>query len=381
MFNKSTLFFFALVASGAVGEHHQPDEGCCQPDPVRRPRLTGPVQVQQIAEPEHEVQFGVQAGGIFAERIRTPNLKHQDGNTFQQIYAYSGVIYVGILAPHHDPMSLFVPDVEWVRTHSNAELNLNLRSGSRFGSSLNWTSGSGSAFGKKCPEPEPNRTLPSLGGSLGSTPQVPPERHLSRNLRPGGLCDQRCRHCRCQQRLCNCLSSELSFIDDTVNGLLSELDVQDGLESGVDLQLSSLADNVVQAVAVCAALATPAPVAQDDDETDSEDADDDTDSGVCDAASLENNLGQMKDITSQILFRQNDASAATFDQVVSAINDAVTAVTSSDFATVASKLSFIDDTVNGLLSGLDVQDRLESWVDLQLSSLSDDMLKLATACT
>ncbi|KAJ6628070.1 hypothetical protein B0H10DRAFT_268513 [Mycena sp. CBHHK59/15] len=188
------------------------------------------------------------------------------------------------------------------------------------------------------------------------------------------------------------VSSKLSFIDDTVNGLLSGLDVQDGLESGVDLQLSSLADDAVQAVAACAAPATaaaepaaapatpaPAPAARDDD----------TDSGVCDAASLESNLGQMKDVASQILsvglvlpdpFRQNDASAATFDQVVSGINDAITAVASSDFATVASKLSFVDDAVNGLLSGLDVQDGLESGVDLQLSSLSDDTLKLATAC-
>ncbi|KAJ6548028.1 hypothetical protein B0H10DRAFT_1969395 [Mycena sp. CBHHK59/15] len=74
------------------------------------------VQVQQIAESERKVQFGVRAGGIFAERVRTPNLKRQDGNTFQQIYPHSGIIYVGILAPHYDPMSLFVPDVEWGQT-------------------------------------------------------------------------------------------------------------------------------------------------------------------------------------------------------------------------------------------------------------------------
>ncbi|KAJ6615975.1 hypothetical protein B0H10DRAFT_1420401 [Mycena sp. CBHHK59/15] len=90
--------------------------------------------------------------------------------------------------------------------------------------------------------------------------------------------------------------------------------------------------------------------------------------GPCNATDVQSTISQMKDVANQILsvglvapdpFRQSDASAATFDQVVSAINDAGTAAASGDFATVSSKLSFIDDTVNGLLSGLDVQDGLD----------------------
>jgi hypothetical protein len=49
-----------------------------------------------------------------------------------------------------------------VRTLLNAELNALNLNGSRFGIFPNQTSGSGSAFREKGPEPEPNRTVPPL---------------------------------------------------------------------------------------------------------------------------------------------------------------------------------------------------------------------------
>ncbi|KAJ7161117.1 hypothetical protein C8R46DRAFT_1038274 [Mycena filopes] len=53
-----------------------------------------------------------------------------------------------------------------VRTRSNAEPNVNAGSGSGFSKWPNRTQRSGSAFGKKYPEPEPNRTLPALSSPL-----------------------------------------------------------------------------------------------------------------------------------------------------------------------------------------------------------------------
>ncbi|KAK7007006.1 hypothetical protein R3P38DRAFT_2793168 [Favolaschia claudopus] len=49
-----------------------------------------------------------------------------------------------------------------VRTRSNGEPNLNAAFRFRFSELLNATPRSGSAFEAKCPEPEPNRTFPSL---------------------------------------------------------------------------------------------------------------------------------------------------------------------------------------------------------------------------
>ncbi|KAK6984957.1 hypothetical protein R3P38DRAFT_3450941 [Favolaschia claudopus] len=59
-----------------------------------------------------------------------------------------------------------VAELGKVRTRSNAEPNLNARSGSEFGDLLNRTRRSGSGFREKSPEPEPNRTLTSLDGKV-----------------------------------------------------------------------------------------------------------------------------------------------------------------------------------------------------------------------
>ncbi|KAJ7130264.1 hypothetical protein C8R44DRAFT_775214 [Mycena epipterygia] len=110
---------------------------------------------------------------------------------------------------------------------------------------------------------------------------------------------------------------------------------------------------------------------------------------ACDAATLQDNISQMADVANQILsvgfvlpdpFRSDDARAATFDTVVQAIADAGTAAASNDFATVSSKISFVDDTVSGLLDGL-VADGLESSIDLNLADLADATKTLAAACT
>ncbi|KAJ6507009.1 hypothetical protein C8R45DRAFT_1176617 [Mycena sanguinolenta] len=63
-----------------------------------------------------------------------------------------------------------------VRTPENAEPNLpnlNLRFRFGFREIAEPNRSSGSAFGKKYPEPEPNRTLPSLGSRVGSNPTGP----------------------------------------------------------------------------------------------------------------------------------------------------------------------------------------------------------------
>ncbi|KAF8169421.1 hypothetical protein K438DRAFT_1941284 [Mycena galopus ATCC 62051] len=90
------------------------------------------------------------------ERVRTPNLKTAKPCIDQ-------ILYVEI-SKFAQPIFELPEKAEKfrVRTRSNAEPNLNVRSGSGFGSCLNRTRGSGSAFGERGPEPEPNRTLPAL---------------------------------------------------------------------------------------------------------------------------------------------------------------------------------------------------------------------------
>ncbi|KAJ7481501.1 hypothetical protein FB451DRAFT_130000 [Mycena latifolia] len=96
--------------------------------------------------------------------------------------------------------------------------------------------------------------------------------------------------------------------------------------------------------------------------------------GGCNATAVQANLAQMKDVANNILsvgsplpdpFRANDADAAAFDTVVSAIADAGTAAAAGDFNTTASKVSFVNNAVSGLLDGK-VADGLESSIDRTL---------------
>jgi len=106
------------------------------------------------------------------------------------------------------------------------------------------------------------------------------------------------------------------------------------------------------------------------------------------AATVQDNISQMKDVANQILsvgfvlpdpFRANDADSATFDTVVTAIADAGTAAAAGDFATTATKVSFVNDAVGGLLDGK-VADGLESSIDLNLADLADETNTLLSAC-
>jgi hypothetical protein len=78
-------------------------------------------------------------------------------------------------------------------------------------------------------------------------------------------------------------------------------------------------------------------------------------------------------------FRANAERQATFDTVVTAIDDAATAAAAGDFATVSSKIQFVSDTAGTLLDGL-VADGLESGVDLNLADGAADIQTLVTAC-
>jgi hypothetical protein len=78
-------------------------------------------------------------------------------------------------------------------------------------------------------------------------------------------------------------------------------------------------------------------------------------------------------------FRANAERQATFDTVVTAIDDAAAAAAASDFATVSSKIQFVSDTAGTLLDGL-VADGLESGVDLNLADGAADIQTLVAGC-
>ncbi|KAJ7481515.1 hypothetical protein FB451DRAFT_1555784 [Mycena latifolia] len=198
------------------------------------------------------------------------------------------------------------------------------------------------------------------------------------------------------------VSSKLAFISDTVDGLLTEDDkLQYGQVSGIDLELSSLADDSIDLVNACAAPAPAPPAAAPAAPVEaaipppkagpaSAPLENAADSGVCDATALQDKLTDMQGVAKEILavnfiandpFRQNDADIATFDTVVTAINDASTAAGAKDFATVSSKLAFISDTVDELLTeGDKLQNGQVSGIDLELSNLADDATDLVNAC-
>ncbi|KAJ6522713.1 hypothetical protein B0H19DRAFT_1085972 [Mycena capillaripes] len=109
---------------------------------------------------------------------------------------------------------------------------------------------------------------------------------------------------------------------------------------------------------------------------------------VCNATLVTDNIAQMQDTANQILavgfplpdpFRENPTDSATFDTVVSAIADAKTAAAAGDFATVATKISFVSDTTGSLLDGK-VADGLESGIDLTLVDLAADTASAVAAC-
>jgi hypothetical protein len=66
--------------------------------------------------------------------------------------------------------------------------------------------------------------------------------------------------------------------------------------------------------------------------------------------------------------------------VVTAIDDAGTAADAADFATVASKISFVQDTVSNLIGGK-LQDGDVSSIVLDLFTDSKDGSSLAAACS
>ncbi|KAJ6584793.1 hypothetical protein B0H19DRAFT_1319319 [Mycena capillaripes] len=105
---------------------------------------------------------------------------------------------------------------------------------------------------------------------------------------------------------------------------------------------------------------------------------------------LPDNISQLKPDAQEILavnfpfpdnIRSSPADAATFDTVVTAIDDidAAKAAAASDFATAASKIWFVHDTVSGLI-GDKAQDGDVSGIVLDLFADSNEGNTLAAAC-
>ncbi|KAJ7150754.1 hypothetical protein C8R46DRAFT_1198279 [Mycena filopes] len=111
---------------------------------------------------------------------------------------------------------------------------------------------------------------------------------------------------------------------------------------------------------------------------------------ACDAATLQTTIASAQSTAQDILnvgfvlpdpLRRNDADVATFDTIVSAINDASTALGASDLATTSSKIGFAADTLRAMfISSLDIADGTESSVDLDLADELADASAQVAAC-
>ncbi|KAJ7084009.1 hypothetical protein B0H15DRAFT_951759 [Mycena belliarum] len=109
-------------------------------------------------------------------------------------------------------------------------------------------------------------------------------------------------------------------------------------------------------------------------------------SGTCDVTALQSKITDMQDVAKEILsvgiplrdtFRVTAADAATFDTVVTAINDAATAAAANDFATTSTKISFIVDKVTGLFGD---KDQNVSAIDLELFADARAATALVNVC-
>ncbi|KAJ7857684.1 hypothetical protein B0H14DRAFT_2750833 [Mycena olivaceomarginata] len=185
------------------------------------------------------------------------------------------------------------------------------------------------------------------------------------------------------------VASKISFVQDTVSNLIGGK-LQDGDVSSIVLDLFTDSKDGSSLAAACpstaapAAAAAPAPAAAPAALAVAAAAA----PAACDASALTDNISQLKSDAQEILavnfpfpdnVRSSPADAATFDTVVTAINDAGTAADAADFATAASKISFVQDTVSTLI-GDKLQDGDVSSIVLDLFTDSKKGSSLATAC-
>ncbi|KAJ7074791.1 hypothetical protein C8F01DRAFT_1225200 [Mycena amicta] len=193
--------------------------------------------------------------------------------------------------------------------------------------------------------------------------------------------------------------TKIAFVDTTANDLVDG-EIADGLESGDDLKLIDLAGQASDAVNACvapgaaaaapAAPAAPAPAAAQPAAPVGNNAaiEDAAAPATCDApglASIISDLTNEAQLIKAVGFvlpdpdRANAAKAASFDQLILAIDDAANAIQSGDFATAQSKLAFVDTTANDLVDG-EIADGLESGADLTLIDLAGQASDAVKAC-
>ncbi|KAJ7166514.1 hypothetical protein C8R43DRAFT_946064 [Mycena crocata] len=140
--------------------------------------------------------------------------------------------------------------------------------------------------------------------------------------------------------------------------------VQDGLESGIDLELSAASatsggvdETPAPAVTKPVVAATMKALA------------------VCDKMLISDNITELKEVAGEIVavnFPFNDPMRKTsLDKAIDALDAAEQAAAADDFAAVSTQITLVSDTANSLVSGK-IQDGVESGIDLNFFTLARD---------